>query len=703
MEVMWKSIEAFSRGKTRRRSMVIAGFAFAVMLLAPAPRAGAATGDCGVPLGTAQSTVTDCLFILGAAVQIRQCEPCVCDVNLSGGITASDALLCLRFAVGQDVVLGCPPCAGCPGFVEWTTRAGLGEPCETNDQCASGTCDTDSGRCLTATEIDLGWRGTAHNVDLNEGSVLRLRVACDGEGAGCGECEIEGIDPSVDNCRCANDTRAICDSPFVPDAANCPACSGGAFPGKACAGDAQCAGGPCATYCAFDPELECATNGDCPKGRKLCDEVSKCGDGDGTTCSAGNDCIGACTAASTCECYDSPPQPVASVEFPFCVVPRLTSDVSGTVDVDSGGSVLVKDLQLRAYIGLNLSSPCPVCGGTCTAAGETLCSTDDDCGQGDTCRLDPVPGDGIRGGSCVGGAHEGQTCDVGATNASFPARDGGGGYSLDCMPESKTGFTGSGLRVRDIETTGTSSLPATLPCDPRLALSDLCPCLVCSGTSDVACNDDGDCALLQSCSELPEQPCDDNDDCSDFDLGTCTTFDRCTGSTAAVCSTNADCESVDFGTCGPATCSSRGSGIVPKPNSCAGGLCDVDEDGEGSCSSGPDDKFCDGLLKADGSGIRFCSSNDDCSAVVVGFDAGLCTLVERRACFGDPIVAEGAADALDPRAVATFCVPPTMNIGASTSIGLPGPARIRRQSGLEAFCASDPATLYVPGSDACPP
>jgi hypothetical protein len=70
----------------------------------------AAQGDCGQPVTTGASpAASDCLFILGASVGAQQCAPeCVCDTNGSGGISASDALVCLAIAVGQSVALDCP-------------------------------------------------------------------------------------------------------------------------------------------------------------------------------------------------------------------------------------------------------------------------------------------------------------------------------------------------------------------------------------------------------------------------------------------------------------------------------------------------------------------------------------------------------------------------------------------------------------------
>ena len=70
------------------------------------------SGYCGNPVsgvsaGTA--TTSDALYILRVAVGQGTCEPCVCDVNDSGGISASDALLTLAASVGGPVSLTCPP------------------------------------------------------------------------------------------------------------------------------------------------------------------------------------------------------------------------------------------------------------------------------------------------------------------------------------------------------------------------------------------------------------------------------------------------------------------------------------------------------------------------------------------------------------------------------------------------------------------
>lgn len=69
---------------------------------------------CGDPIG-ASDRATNALFILSAAAGSASCDACVCDLNGSGSVTASDALAALHAAVGLDTPLACPVC-------ELTTR-----------------------------------------------------------------------------------------------------------------------------------------------------------------------------------------------------------------------------------------------------------------------------------------------------------------------------------------------------------------------------------------------------------------------------------------------------------------------------------------------------------------------------------------------------------------------------------------------------
>ncbi len=78
-----------------------------------ADRAAAAQGDCGIVATTGvKPLASDCLGILQHAVAKTDCvpfRPCVCDVDGSLQIVATDALLCLNVAVKNPAfTLACP-------------------------------------------------------------------------------------------------------------------------------------------------------------------------------------------------------------------------------------------------------------------------------------------------------------------------------------------------------------------------------------------------------------------------------------------------------------------------------------------------------------------------------------------------------------------------------------------------------------------
>jgi hypothetical protein len=108
------------------RVALVAALTIAVMSAHGA--AVAAQGDCAQPASAGSSpTATDALFILNAAVGLVACALCVCDVDGSGAITASDALSGLRLAVGGMVELRCPPCGDTTTTTTTTTTVPPGE------------------------------------------------------------------------------------------------------------------------------------------------------------------------------------------------------------------------------------------------------------------------------------------------------------------------------------------------------------------------------------------------------------------------------------------------------------------------------------------------------------------------------------------------------------------------------------------------
>lgn len=55
-------------------------------------------------------SVIDALALLRGAIETSTCERCVCDIDGSGSVSATDAALVLGFAVGLAVDLSCPAC-----------------------------------------------------------------------------------------------------------------------------------------------------------------------------------------------------------------------------------------------------------------------------------------------------------------------------------------------------------------------------------------------------------------------------------------------------------------------------------------------------------------------------------------------------------------------------------------------------------------
>jgi hypothetical protein len=188
---------------------------------------GAQTGACGQPVSTGTvPTATDARYTLLAAIGARVCDLCVCDVDSSGGIVATDALLLLNGATGLDVAFTCSTCGvdgECPGVAQFALLSKIRGACATNADCGGiAICDPTIGRCRTGTNLDIGWSGLGHSQDLDDIVPARLKVECTGP-APCGECPIVGLDPQLGNCRCANDNRIPC---FVPHEADAQSCGG---------------------------------------------------------------------------------------------------------------------------------------------------------------------------------------------------------------------------------------------------------------------------------------------------------------------------------------------------------------------------------------------------------------------------------------------------------------------------------------------
>ncbi|HYC53817.1 MAG TPA: hypothetical protein VEL28_02650 [Candidatus Binatia bacterium] len=686
------------------------GFALATSMVAivlALPQAQAAQGDCSQPVSNGENpTASDCLFILKSAVGTEECLICVCDTTGNEETTASDSLLCLKFAVGQEVQLNCPDCdvtttstssTSTSSTSTSTTSTTLGGPTTTLDtptttlDSPTTTIDTPTTTLAdTTTTLDT----PTTTLDTPTTTLAPAGGACPGFGeltlySGFGElCSNNGDCPvgTCDNARGRCRTVTELDSGWTGLAhdsdINNETLSRGFL-------DCPGTGGACGV-CAVTGIDPSANNCRCAHDNQaICDNKFAV-DAD--------DCAG-----QICNCYFGAPFPLSSGGTPACIVNRFFEDITGSANPDVGSGEITANLRTQVFLGITTTSPCPVCGGTCSNDAGVQCIFDSDCGSGNTCNDDPTANDGQRGGVCIEGRNAGTDCDVNAYNTSFPAvpsAPGGAGYSIDCFPDSGKNVSGAGLVIQLTQTTGSQQLDFDVPCgNGELE----CPCRQCTSNQVIPCDDDSDCSDQEgACSGSNQFSCDDNADCTGVNVGTCLPIKRCSMATGLTCMTNADCANRNVGQCNPSICGSNGTGGFPAPNQCQGGLCQDLGNGEGVCTNGPNESSCDAVVKANGDGILSCSVNDDCTPASVGVDAGDCTLVKQRECFNDPIVASGQASPTMPVGASVFCIPPTSNQPINSVAGLPGPGRVINQAISRTFCENAPETQYQPGVGGCP-
>jgi hypothetical protein len=309
--------------------------------------------------------------------------------------------------------------------------------------------------------LKTGWSGVGHSADLPHGYKTRINVDC-GVGATppCGDCTVTGAKTTGEaaynlRCRdrpsrvcimssglCRNNISQSCSVPFGIDP-SCPGtqlcdayffeptyCTGGTVPEALCTDDSQCLG--CAS-CGFG-------------GSAIPDGV----------------CEG-CPGVGNCDVILSPPLPLSAGSVPVCVISRLDTDYSGTVNNESGSANIGIGLRSRVYTGITVTQPCPTCVG------------------------DTTFDDGVQDGTCLGGPSDGTICDGQGEDATF------GVVSLDCPPDPLTNISGLGLVIKLEATTGAATLPYDNTCDAPLD-SLQCPCGTCSGDPTYPCRNDAECA-----------------------------------------------------------------------------------------------------------------------------------------------------------------------------------------------------------------
>lgn len=266
----------------------------------------AAMGDCGQPISDGpQPVATDALFVLGVAIGVGACDPCVCDVDGNFSVSATDALLLLTRAVGQSVQFFCPSCeSSCEG----SAAPECGGTCHDGEICSTDPFEPTRCECLNACEAsDAPTCGGSCDEEDPE-------IVCTAIGVDTGE----GFD---DACACLPAEASTCEDAETPD------CSGICTPGHYCTqdnGSCVCEAQPIQGGCGQASPPACG--GTCPDGF-ICQDIAdgcacvqtgggddSCYDADGPTCagscSGGEACVvgffGECECFEPCELSDAP-------------------------------------------------------------------------------------------------------------------------------------------------------------------------------------------------------------------------------------------------------------------------------------------------------------------------------------------------------------------------------------------------------------
>jgi len=150
------------------------------------------------------------------------CSPAECGdgvTNAAAGEACDDANATENDGCTSQCELGPRPC---PSAELMTVYAGTYGHCDEQTDCPVGICDESSGSCRSSSRIDRGWTGHGHGHDLNHAESRLLVLDCSGGAAGaCGPCQVTGALFEAGNCRCADDSRSLCDEPFANDFDDC--------------------------------------------------------------------------------------------------------------------------------------------------------------------------------------------------------------------------------------------------------------------------------------------------------------------------------------------------------------------------------------------------------------------------------------------------------------------------------------------------
>jgi len=372
--------------------------------------------------------------------------------------------------------------------------------------------------------------------------------------------------------------------------------------------------------CLVDSRVSCASNADCTA--KQCSGGANAG----AVCTLDSECPSAsCVTIGPCVYYFGSYLPLSAGGVSTCVRNTFQGSVSGTFNEDTGASAGSALLLSTVWTGPTADDPCPKCSG------------------------DPTANDSVKGGTCLGGQDDLDTCDINGRhpNAIF------GDTSLDCRPN--IGGDVAKLNIDLSNTTGTRTK----------TLSTANPLCTAPGFTTLRCHCD-------TCNNANQEACATNADCPDppGPTGPICGGKRCIGGPNAGAPCTATSECGVGGSCGR-------PGKLTAVNECdlGSGDCALDTGNEWACVSGPFELFCgpSAIHKA-------CATNADCP-VPGDTCAGKFRNCYNNGVVGESVTATGAADVpvlseSDPTLAALFCIGPTTAPAVNSVAGLPGLGRL---------------------------
>ncbi|HEY2386094.1 MAG TPA: hypothetical protein VGK30_03970 [Candidatus Binatia bacterium] len=359
--------------------------------------------------------------------------------------------------------------------------------------------------------------------------------------------------------------------------------------------------------------------------------VRRCQNDSAIFCTSDGDCTG---GTGPCKFFFGSNLPLAAGGVSTCVQNVFAAGITGTANVDTSGagagtSVGSASVTSIVFNGITLSNPCPQCNG------------------------DTTINDGVKGGTCSGGLHNGSSCDANGSspNAAF------GTTSLDCPPLAGAKIAALPINLDNTTGTKTRTLVSTSPTCRAPGWTALkCQCDTCGDNSGTVCATDSDCAAGIICGG---KRC-----IGGANIGAaCTVASQCPGSACSATGAQTAANQCDGG---PGSGDCVADAGTPSPN-------------DRICSSGPLESFC-GPVET----FRGCHADSECTR-----PGDTCSVSRFRDCFdngtlGETVTSTGQADPpsghqSDPTLAAMFCVGPTSSASVNSAAGLPGLGRLELQ------------------------